>query len=81
VPHRYFLLQNIIVTVLPIHPFRHTDYNSFKQELIVAIDLEGPKATEYANSKWPDFGQQFLQLCISHKTGSLNTSECVHENV
>ena len=53
------------------------DYNSFKHELIQAVDMERIQANEYANTRWNKFGQQFLQLCIAHKTMSLETREFV----
>ncbi|KAJ3517802.1 hypothetical protein NLJ89_g284 [Agrocybe chaxingu] len=47
------------------------DYNSFKQELINGMDMEGPDAAAIADMKWKQYGQPFLQLCIQHRSGSL----------
>ncbi|KAF5330827.1 hypothetical protein D9619_005674 [Psilocybe cf. subviscida] len=45
-----------------------TDYESFRRELTVSTFLEGAAAVQLAQSKWQAFGQQFLKLCIEHKT-------------
>ncbi|CAA7267981.1 unnamed protein product [Cyclocybe aegerita] len=47
------------------------DYNSFKQELINGMDMDGPDAAAIADMKWKQYGQPFLQLCIQHKSASL----------
>lgn len=47
------------------------DYRSFKKEVINGLDMDEPHSTSIAQRKWDQYGQQFLQLCIEHKTGSL----------
>lgn len=47
------------------------DYRSFKKEVVNGLDMDEPHSTNIAQQKWDQHGQKFLQLCIEHKTGSL----------
>jgi hypothetical protein len=47
------------------------DYRSFKKEVVNGLDMDEPHSTNIAQQKWDQYGQKFLQLCIEHKTGSL----------